>query len=65
MSVFLTTGEAAHRLGISRDKLMFALRSSGAPEPRTGRLGGRRIFSEEDVERLRKWFSAHGKAVNV
>ncbi len=65
MEKMYSTGEAAQQLGLSRDALMFALRNSGAPEPQTGRPGGRRIFSEADVERLRKWFSAHCKTVKA
>lgn len=65
MPKFFTTGEAAAKLGLSRDKLMFALRISGAPEPEAGRLGGRRMFSAEDIERLRKWFATRGKLASA
>ena len=51
-----STGEAAQSLGITRDQLLWALRT-GAPKP-TVRAGGRRVFTEEDVRRLRQWFAA-------
>lgn len=55
MNVF-STGEAAKRLGVTRDSLLSALRS-GAPEPETPRIGGRRAFSEADLERLAAWYA--------
>ncbi len=58
-----STGEAATALGVTRDALHAALRA-GAPEPRT-RLAGRRVFAPEDLDRLRNWFAARGRAVTV
>ena len=52
-----STGEAANALGVSRDSLISALRS-GAPEPQAPRVGGRRVFGEEDLAQLRAWFNA-------
>ena len=49
-----SSGEAARLLGISRDSLLSALRS-GAPAPQSARFAGRRVFSDEDLERLRAW----------
>lgn len=57
----LSTGGAAKRLGVSRDSLLAALRS-GAPEPETPRIGGRRIFSEADIERLEAWYAPRRQA---
>jgi DNA-binding transcriptional MerR regulator len=34
---------------------------SGAPEPET-RIGGRRIFSEADIERLEAWYAPRRQA---
>jgi DNA-binding transcriptional MerR regulator len=49
-----SSGEAARLLGISRDSLLSALRS-GAPAPKSARIAGRRVFDDEDVERIRAW----------
>lgn len=56
----VSSGQAAKEIGVSRDSLLFALRT-GAPEPKAGRLGNRRMFSEADIERLREWFSKRGR----
>ena len=50
-----SSGEAARLLGVSRDSLLSALRS-GAPAPQSKRIAGRRVFNDEDVERIRAWF---------
>jgi len=52
-----TTGEAASAIVIngnclSRDALLYYLRQ-GAPEPE--RVGGRRMFADEDVDAVREW----------
>ncbi len=52
-----STGEAAKALDVSRDSLISALRA-GAPEPEAPRVGGRRVFGEEDLARLRAWLNA-------
>lgn len=57
MPEIMTSGQVAEVLGISRDRLAFAIRFSGAPEPKAGKVSNRRMFSPEDVEALRKWFS--------
>ena len=57
----LSTGEVAKRLGVSRDSLLAALRS-GAPEPKAPRIGGRRIFGESDIARLKAWFAQRCQA---
>lgn len=63
MPEFMTAGQVAEILGISRDRLQFAIRFSGAPEPRAGKVSNRRLFSSADVEALREWFASRGKAV--
>ncbi len=54
-----STGETARRLGVTRDSLHAALRSS-APDAAT-RSGNRRVFTEEEVERLAAWFERRRK----
>lgn len=54
MSERYSSGEAAARGGMTRDALLHALRM-GAPEPKTPRVGGRRMFSDADIERICKW----------
>lgn len=57
MNKSYSTGGAARRLKRSRDSLSHAFRA-GAPEPETPRIAGRRMFSEQDIERLREWFAS-------
>ena len=47
------TGAAAEELGIPRHRLIALLDSGRIPEP-TLRLPGRRLFTTQDVERIRK-----------
>lgn len=56
MIQFLSSGPAAKAIGVTRDSLLFALRT-GAPEPKGGKVGNRRLFSQEDIETLREWFA--------
>lgn len=49
-----STGETAKLLGVTRDSLHAALRTT-APDAEN-RVGNRRIFTEEEVERLAEWF---------
>jgi DNA-binding transcriptional MerR regulator len=56
MMKVVSSGQAAKEIGVTRDSLLFALRT-GAPEPKAGRLGNRRMFSEDDIETLKKWFA--------
>lgn len=58
-----STGEAALALGVSRDSLVAALRA-GAPEPKQ-RVGGRRLFSPQDIDRVRSWFASRGRALTA
>lgn len=58
----LSTGEAAARLGITRDALLYAFRS-GAPEPDRW-VGGRRVFDYPDLYELALWFKERGRPVD-
>ncbi len=60
--LFYSTGEAAQKLGVSRDSLFNALRK-GAPDA-GNRMGGRRVFSETDVEKLAAWYKTRGMMRN-
>ena len=55
----LSTGDAARELGVSRDALLWALRT-GAPEP-AKRVAGRRVFEAEDLDQLRLWLENRGR----
>ena len=55
-----SSGEVAKKLGVSRDSLFGALKS-GAPDT-AHRLGGRRVFTEAEVERLAEWYKAREMA---
>lgn len=54
-----STGEAAKRLGVTRDAVFSAL-ISGAPDAAI-RVGNRRIFTEEEVGKLAAWFERRRK----
>ena len=54
-----STGEAAKLLGVTRDSLHAALRTTA---PYAGnRIGNRRAFTDDEVEQLRKWFDRRAK----
>ncbi|MDR2390703.1 MAG: MerR family transcriptional regulator [Planctomycetota bacterium] len=52
----LSIGEVAKKLHVSRDSIHAALRK-GAPEPRTSRIGGRRVFSDADYAAIAEWYA--------
>lgn len=54
-----STGEAAKLLGVTRDSLHAALRTT-APDA-ANRIGNRRVFTEEEVKRLAAWFERRRK----
>ncbi len=54
-----STGETAKRLGVTRDSLHAALRTT-APDAEN-RVGNRRVFTEEEVGRLAEWFERRRK----
>ena len=54
-----STGETAKLLGVTRDSLHAALRTT-APDA-ANRIGNRRVFTEEEVERLAKWYERREK----
>ena len=49
-----STGETAKLLGVTRDSLHAALRTT-APDA-ANRIGNRRVFTEEEVKVLAKWY---------
>ena len=49
-----SSGEAAKRLGVSRDSLFGALRN-GAPDAES-RIGNRRAFTDAEIEKLAEWY---------
>lgn len=49
-----STGEAARKIGVTRDSLFGALKS-GAPDAAM-RIGNRRVFTEAEMETLAAWF---------
>jgi DNA-binding transcriptional MerR regulator len=55
MGKLYTSGQAAHKLGVTRDALLAAVRQAGAPDARS-RVGDRRAFSENDIAELAAWF---------
>lgn len=55
-----SSGEVAKKLGVSRDSLFGALKS-GAPDT-TYRMGGRRVFTETEVQRLAEWYKTREMA---
>ena len=61
MTVF-SSGPVAKMLGVERDDIQSAFRS-GAPEPNL-RVAGKRVFTINDVQRLRLWFISNGRKVN-
>ncbi len=48
-------GEVAEIVKVRPHQLTYALRNKLVEEPRL-RIGGRRVFSAEDIERLRRFF---------
>ena len=54
-----STGETAKLLGVTRDSLHAALRTT-APDA-ANRIGNRRVFTEEEVKRLAKWYERREK----
>jgi hypothetical protein len=54
-----STGETAKRLGVTRDSFHAALRTT-APDAEN-RVGYRRVFTEDEVERLVEWFELRRK----
>lgn len=57
-----SSGEVAKILGVSRDSLYSALKN-GAPDT-THRMGGRRVFTESEVERIATWYKTREMARN-
>ena len=51
---FFSTGEAAKRLGVTRDSLFASLRA-GAPDT-MNTIGGRRCFNDDEIDKLAAWY---------
>ncbi len=49
-----SSGDAAKLIGISRDSLIMAIRNGSAPDA-SFRIGGQRVFSEDDIKKMKKW----------
>lgn len=54
-----STGETAKLIGVTRDSLHAALRTT-APDAEN-RIGNRRAFTDDEVEQLRMWFDRRAK----
>ena len=56
MTQFKTLGQVALEVDMPSHRLAYYLRTGAAPEPEHGRVfGGKRLFSPEDVCRLKAW----------
>jgi predicted transcriptional regulator len=54
-------GDVAEYLGVHRDAVQAAIRA-GAPEASL-KVAGKRVFTEEDMAAVRRWFLANGRRV--
>jgi hypothetical protein len=54
-----SSGEAARKIGVTRDSLFAALKA-GAPDAAI-RIGSRRVFTEVEVEQLAAWYDRRWK----
>jgi DNA-binding transcriptional MerR regulator len=54
-------GDVAELLGVHRDAVQAAIRA-GAPEASL-KAAGKRIFTEQDLAAIRRWFLANGRRV--
>lgn len=55
---YYSTGEAAKKLGITRDNLLMALRR-GAPDA-VKRVGTRRMFLDSEIQAIQSWRNRSG-----
>lgn len=60
VQMLFSMGDAARAAGVATYRIKFALETHKIPEP--GRVGGRRCFTTEDVELIRRHFAARGRA---
>lgn len=58
-----STGEGARALGIKVDRLTAAINRSDCPDASL-RIGGKRVFTLEDLYAVRRWYQARGKTLN-
>lgn len=54
--MLFSMSDAAKATGVAGYRIKYALKTRRIPEP--GRVGGRRCFTTEDVERIRRHFAA-------
>lgn len=57
MSYPKTSTDAGKELGITRDGILYILRIAPELEPKQ-RFGGRRMFMQEDIEKIRGWMKS-------
>ncbi len=55
---FLTSGEVADAVGLSRSRFLYLLEAGVLPGP-THAVPGRRLFTSEDVENIKRALAAH------
>lgn len=58
-----SSGEAAAILGMKIDRLIGAINRCNAPDA-SMRIGGKRVFTVEDLHAIRRWYGARGKVLN-
>lgn len=58
-----SSGEGARELGIKTDRLIGAINRHGCPDASL-RIGGKRVFTLEDLHAIRRWYQARGKTLN-
>lgn len=58
-----STGEGARVLGIKMDRLTAAINRSDCPDA-SMRIGGKRVFTLDDLYAIRRWYQARGKTLN-
>lgn len=61
MSEFLTIGQVAREIGVPRWRLAYWLERGDLPQP-TLTVPGRRLWSREDVERVKSLLRVDGEA---
>jgi predicted DNA-binding transcriptional regulator AlpA len=54
---FLTSGEVADAVGLSRSRFLYLLEAGDVPGP-THTVPGRRLFTSEDVDRIKRAMAA-------
>jgi len=60
MTMFFTIGEVAAKLGVPRWRLAYWIEKETVPQP-TATVPGRRLFTPDDVDRIRKQLANRNK----